>query len=184
MLVFSFVTSDTHSLPCPSEQRCLSPNKDAARHQAHLPWGCRSLGLSPPAALPPVMSRSLPSALSGAETRVVGWASGGVGATGAFLLQEMEKSTLLSERSCLGQEERVCRFSRASRIHCFKQGLAGEGLALLEAVKYKTWESFAGNVLRTWGSFADVPSNRQMSTGFNPLDPRTQPDVERSYISF
>lgn len=150
------------------------------------PGAARSLGLSPPAALPPVMSRSLPSALSGAETRVVGWASGGGwGQQEHFCCRKWKNPLSYREELPGPGGERVCRFSRASRIHCFKQGLAGEGPAqLLEAVKYKTWESFAGNVLRTWGSFADVPSNRQIGTGFNPLDPRTQPDVERCYISF
>ena len=80
-----------------SEQRCLSPNKDAACHQAHLPWGCPV-----PRTLPSCCTAScdveIPTFCPLRCRNQGGWMGQwwGVGATGAFLLQEMEKSTLLS----------------------------------------------------------------------------------------
>lgn len=66
----------------------------------HLPQGPLSFTLSPPAAPSPVMSDThfLP-AQEQKPGRLVGREE-----TGAFLLHEMEKSTLLSERSWPGQE--------------------------------------------------------------------------------
>ena len=106
--------------PVASEQRCLSPSKDAARHQAHLPQDCQVLGLSPPAALPPVTSRSPSSACSGAETRVAGWARVGVGGWQQehFCCRRWKNPLSYWEELAGPGGEWVCRFSRASRIHC------------------------------------------------------------------
>ena len=91
--------------PVASEQRCQSPSKDAASHRAHLPRDCQVLGLSPPATLPPVTSRSPSSACSGAETRVAGWARVGVGGGNRSIsAAENGKIHSLIERSWLGQE--------------------------------------------------------------------------------
>lgn len=80
-----------------SEQRCLSPNKDAAHHQAYLPQGCPV-----PRTLPSRRTAScdveIPTFCPLRSRNQGGWMGQGwrVGAIGAFLLQEMEKSTLLS----------------------------------------------------------------------------------------
>ena len=84
------------------------------------PGAAWSQGLSPPAALPPVMSRSPPSALSGAETRVAGWARGGGWRQQEHFCCRKWKNPLSYQEELPGPgRERVCRFSRASRIHCF-----------------------------------------------------------------
>lgn len=109
------------------------------------PGAAWSLGLSPPAALPPVMSRSPPSALSGAETRVAGWARGGGWGQQEHFCCRKWKNPLSYQEELQGQEGRESAgfpelleptaFSKAwlgkDQQSCWRQLSAGLGSRLL-----------------------------------------------------
>lgn len=88
-----------------SEQRCLSPNKDAACHQAHLPWGCPV-----PRTLPSCCTAScdveIPTFCPLRCRNQGGWMGQWWGGGGNRSISAAGNGKIhsLIERSCLGQE--------------------------------------------------------------------------------
>ena len=165
MLVFCFVISDTDSLPCHIRTETSVLNRVCC-----LPPGPPAPGSLVLCTLPSCCTIScnveIPIFCLLRSRNQGSWM--GRGETGAFLLQETEKSSLLSEKSWLGLEgNKFAGFPEllepTSGTHnffskvwlgkdqgsCWRQLSLGLGSRLLGM-------SSPG----TWGSFAGAPSNR------------------------